>query len=132
LAERLAEVEPFKTSITLNFMRYWPFVLYAALLLLLGLKIHKFYCRYICPLGAGLAILGRYPLLKWLTRRKECGNPCQLCRNKKCEIDAIRSNGSIDYSECIQCLECLVTIESPKLCVVNKYSKKAIKIKQVT
>ena len=132
LAERLAEVEPFKTSITLNFIRYWPFALYAALLLLLGLKIHKFYCRYICPLGAGLAILGRYPLLKKLTRRKECGNPCQLCRNKKCEIDAIRSNGSIDYSECIQCLECLVTIENPKLCVVNKYSKKAIKIKQVT
>ncbi|OUS32799.1 (4Fe-4S)-binding protein [Thalassotalea sp. 42_200_T64] len=131
LAERLAEIEPFKTSITLNFIRYWPFVLYAALLLLLGLKVHKFYCRYICPLGAGLAILGRYPLLKWLTRRKECGNPCQLCRNKKCEIDAIRSNGSIDYSECIQCLECLVTIENPTLCVVNKYSKRAIKIKRV-
>ncbi|MEY8216149.1 MAG: 4Fe-4S binding protein, partial [Colwellia sp.] len=131
LAERLAEVEPFKTSITLNFIRYWPFVLYATLLLLLGLKVHKFYCRYICPLGAGLALLGRYPLLKWLTRRKECGNPCQLCRNKKCEIDAINKNGAIDYSECVQCLECLVTIESPTLCVVNKYSKKAIKVKQV-
>jgi len=132
LAERLAEVEPFKTSITLNFIRYWPFVLYSALLLLLSLKIHKFYCRYLCPLGAGLAILGRYPLLKKLTRRPECGNPCQLCRNKKCEIDAINKDGSIDYSECIQCLECLVTIESPKLCVVNKYSKKQIKIKPVT
>lgn len=132
LAEKLAEVEPFKTSITLNFIRYWPFVLYATLLLLLSLKIHKFYCRYLCPLGAGLAILGRYPLLKKLTRRPECGNPCQLCRNKKCEIDAINKDGSIDYSECIQCLECLVTIESPKLCVVNKYSKKQIKIKQIT
>jgi len=131
LAERLAEIEPFKTSITLNFIRYWPFVLYSILLLLLSLKIHKFYCRYICPLGAGLAILGRYPLLKKLTRRAECGNPCQLCRNKKCDIDAINKDGSIDYSECIQCLECLVTIESPKLCVVNKYSKKSIKIKQV-
>jgi len=131
LAEKLAEIEPFKTSITLNFIRYWPFVLYSVLLLLLGLKVHKFYCRYICPLGAGLAILGRYPLLKWLTRRKECGNPCQLCRNKKCDIDAINSNGSIDYSECIQCLECLVTIESPTLCVINKYSKKSIKIKQI-
>ncbi|MBL0710316.1 MAG: 4Fe-4S binding protein [Colwellia sp.] len=132
LAERLAEIEPFKTSITLNFIRYWPFVLYAALLLLLSLKIHKFYCRYICPLGAGLAILGRYPLLKLLTRRKECGNPCQLCRNKKCEIDAIERDGSINYSECVQCLECLVTIENPKLCVVNKYNKKAIKVKQIT
>lgn len=131
LAEKLAEIEPFKTSITLNFVRYWPFVLYSVLLLLLSLKIHKFYCRYLCPLGAGLAIIGRFPLLKWLTRRKECGSPCQLCRNKKCDIDAINHDGSIDYGECIQCLECLVTIESPKLCVVNKYSDKAIKIKRV-
>lgn len=131
LAEKLAEVEPFKTSLTLNFVRYWPFVLYAALLLLLSLKIHKFYCRYLCPLGAGLAIIGRFPLLKWLIRRKECGSPCQLCRNKKCDIDAINQDGSIDYGECIQCLECLVTIESPKLCVVNKYSNRPIKIKKV-
>ena len=131
LAEQLAEIEPFKTSITLNFVRYWPFVLYAVLLLVLSLKIHKFYCRYLCPLGAGLAILGRFPLLKWLRRREECGDPCQLCRNKKCEIDAINKDGSIDYSECIQCLECLVTIESPKLCVVNKYKKRPIKVREV-
>jgi len=131
LAEKLAEIEPFKTSLTLNFVRYWPFVLYSVILLLLSLKIHKFYCRYICPLGAGLAIIGRFPLLKWLRRREECGSPCQLCRNKKCEIDAINRDGSIDYSECVQCLECLVTIENPKLCVVNKYSNRSIKIKKV-
>lgn len=128
LAERLAEIEPFKTSITLNFVRYWPFVLYVCLLLILALKIHKFYCRYLCPLGAGLAIIGRYPLFKWLRRRTECGSSCQLCRNKKCDIDAINPNGSIDYGECIQCLACLVTIESPTLCVVNKYADKTIKL----
>ena len=124
LAEKLAEIEPFKTSITLSFIRYWPFALYAIILLMLSLKIHKFYCRYLCPLGAGLAILGRFPLLKMLRRRKECGSPCHLCRTKKCGIDAINIDGSIDYGECIQCLECLVTIESPQLCVVNKYSNK--------
>ncbi|MGV2873989.1 4Fe-4S binding protein [Colwellia sp. E150_009] len=124
LAEKLAEIEPFKTSITLSFIRYWPFALYAIILLVLSLKIHKFYCRYLCPLGAGLAILGRFPLLKMLRRRKECGSPCHLCRTKKCGIDAINIDGSIDYGECIQCLECLVTIESPQLCVVNKYSNK--------
>lgn len=124
LAEQLAEVEPFKTSLTLNFVRYWPFVLYAVLLLLLSLKIHKFYCRYLCPLGAGLAVIGRYPIFKWLRRRDECGTPCQLCRSKKCGIDAIKPSGAIDYSECIQCLECVVVINSPTLCVVNKYANK--------
>ena len=73
LAESLAEVEPFKTSITLFFVRSWPFVLYAALLLGLGLFVHKFYCRYVCPLGAGLAILGRLRLFSWLTRIDACG-----------------------------------------------------------
>jgi len=132
LAEQLAEIEPFKTSITLNFVRYWPFTLYAVLLLAIGLKIHKFYCRYLCPLGAGLAVLGRFPVFKWLTRRAECGSPCQLCRTKKCDIDAIQHNGDIDYHECIQCLECLVTVENPKLCVISKYKDKAIKVTKVS
>lgn len=124
IAEQLAEVEPFKTSITLHFVRTWPFVIYAVLLLLLSMKIHKVYCRYLCPLGAGLAILGRFPLFKWLRRRDECGSPCQLCKTKKCEIDAIKSTGEIDYGECIQCLECVVTIENPNICVIDKYKGK--------
>lgn len=124
VAEKLAEVEPFKTSITLHFVRTWPFVVYAVLLLLLSMKIHKVYCRYLCPLGAGLAIIGRFPLFKLLRRRDECGTPCQLCKTKKCDIDAINKDGSIDYGECIQCLECVVTIENPNLCVIDKYKDK--------
>ena len=88
------------------------------------MKIHKVYCRYLCPLGAGLAIIGRFPILKMLRRRKECGSPCQLCKTKKCEIDAIEKTGEINYSECVQCLECVVTIENPTLCVVDKYKGK--------
>lgn len=126
IAEKLAEVEPFKTAITLYFVRYWPFALYAVLLLLLSLKIHKVYCRYLCPLGAGLAVLGRYPLLKKLTRRAECGSPCHLCRQKKCGIDAINKDGSIDYAECIQCLECVVTLHNPELCKIDKYKKAVV------
>ena len=56
LAERLAEVEPFKTAIILNFVRAWPFVAYAVALLVAGLFVERFYCRYLCPLGAALAI----------------------------------------------------------------------------
>tara|TARA_Y100000748_G_scaffold107442_1_gene89912 strand:+ start:1091 stop:3223 length:2133 start_codon:yes stop_codon:yes gene_type:complete len=116
LAERLAEVEPFKTSITLGFVRTWPFVLYAVLLLGVGLFVHKFYCRYVCPLGAGLAILGRLRLFSWLTRIKACGQPCQHCHNK-CEIGAIKRSGAIDYDECIQCLECIVILNNEDQCV---------------
>ncbi|MCY0963690.1 NosR/NirI family protein [Parathalassolituus penaei] len=116
LAEQLAEVEPFKTSITLYFWRYWPFVLYAVALLVGGMFIHKFYCRYLCPLGAGLAVLGRLRLFSWLERIEKCGSPCQLCK-RRCGINAIRTEGSIDYDECIQCLECVVILRDEQQCV---------------
>src|SRR5690606_17879334 len=56
LAEKLSEVEPFKTAIILKVIRDWPFVVFAAALLVAGLFIERFYCRYLCPLGAALAI----------------------------------------------------------------------------
>lgn len=123
LAERLAEVEPFKTSITLFFVRSWPFVLYALILLGLGLFVHKFYCRYVCPLGAGLAVLGRFRLFSWLRRIDACGQPCQHCRNH-CEIGAIRRDGRIDYDECIQCLECIVILNNEDQCVASISARK--------
>lgn len=119
VAEVWSEVEPFKTSITLHFVRTWPFVVYAIFLLGCGLFIHKFYCRYVCPLGAGLAVLGWFHPVKWLKRRSECGTPCTLCYHK-CEIKAIKQSGEIDYKECIQCLECIVYHNNDDLCPPQK------------
>ncbi|MGH1462056.1 MAG: 4Fe-4S binding protein [Neptuniibacter sp.] len=118
LGEELAELEPFKTSMTLYFIREWQYVIYAVILLLLALKVHKFYCRYLCPLGASLAILGVIPIFNWLTRRAECGSPCQNCR-MNCEIDAINKQGKINMRECVQCLECIVINNNPKLCAIE-------------
>ncbi|NGN96754.1 4Fe-4S binding protein [Grimontia sp. S25] len=129
MAETLAEIEPFKTAITMNFIRYWPFVVYSLLLLALGMFVYKFYCRYLCPLGAGLAILGRFRLFSWLKRRDECGSPCQLCY-KQCEIKAISKIGQVDYNECVQCLECLVIIDDKNRCVTDRYKSKGNRRKQ--
>lgn len=123
LAEKLAEVEPFKTSITLFFVRHWPFVVYALGLLIIGMFIHKFYCRYLCPLGAGLAVLGRLRLFSWLDRVDMCGQPCQHCKNA-CGINAIRKDGRIDYDECIQCLECVVILNDEDQCVDKRLARK--------
>jgi len=46
-AERLAEVEPFKTAIILKFVRDWPYVLFALAVLIPGIFIERFYCRYL-------------------------------------------------------------------------------------
>ena len=127
-AEVLSEVEPFKTAITLHFVRYWPFVLYTLVLLGLGLFINKFYCRYVCPLGAGLAVLGYFHKFEWLTRRKECGKPCTMCYHK-CDIKAITPQGKVDYNECVQCLECIVYYNNDDLCPPLKKAKKTRRAK---
>ncbi len=115
LADRLAEIEPFKTAITLYFVRSWPFVLYAAGLVLGSAFVYKFFCRYLCPFGAGLALLGKLRLLKWLPRRDECGQPCQSCRHR-CDYQAIRADGAIVYDECFQCMDCVVIYHSDSQC----------------
>jgi NosR/NirI family nitrous oxide reductase transcriptional regulator len=105
MAEQLAEVEPFKTSIILKFMRHWPYVLYAVILLVIGLFIERFFCRYLCPLGGALGIPGRMRMNDWLYRYKECGSPCQRCA-KECMVQAIHPEGHINPNECLQCLHC--------------------------
>jgi len=124
-AERLAEVEPFKTAVTLRFDRQWWFVAYAAGLLLINLFTRKVYCRYICPLGAALAMPTRLRLFDWLKRRKECGNPCQLCA-KECEIQAIHPDGRINANECHYCLDCQMTWHNENKCppLINKRKKR--------
>lgn len=114
--DRLVEVEPFKTSITLVFDRAWPFVVWAGVLVLLSALVYKSYCRYLCPLGAGMALLGRLRRLAWLPRRAECGQPCQRCRND-CTYQVIDKKGTIDYDECFQCLDCVAIYQSDHLCV---------------
>ena len=114
-AEKFAEVEPFKTAITLKFDRQWWFVLYAVILLVINIFTRKVYCRYICPLGAALAIPTKFRLFDWLKRRKECGSPCQLCA-KECEIQAIHPDGTINANECHHCLDCQVTYHNDNKC----------------
>ena len=104
-AEQLSEIEPFKTAIILKFVRDWPFVLYAVTLLVAGLFIERFFCRYLCPLGAALAIPGRIRMFQWLRRWPECGSPCQRCANE-CPVQSIHPEGHINVNECIYCMHC--------------------------
>ena len=104
-AEVLSEVEPFKTVIVLKFAREWPFVVFALALLAPTLFIERFYCRYLCPLGAALAIPGRIRMFEWLKRWPECGTPCQRCA-KECPVQSIHPEGQINVNECIYCMHC--------------------------
>ncbi len=114
--DKVAEIEPFKTAITTFFIREWYFVAYAAGWLVLGMFTFKGFCRYVCPLGALMAIGGLFRSRDWIARRVECGSPCQLCR-VKCSYGAIKPTGQIVYSECFQCLDCVAIHNDEAKCV---------------
>jgi len=113
--QALTEVEPFKTAIVLKFQRGWPFVLYAAVLLLIGLFVERFFCRYLCPLGAALAIPARIRMFEWLKRRWQCGLQCHICA-RSCPVQAIHPDGHINPNECIHCLNCQVLYYDDMTC----------------
>ncbi|WP_246252354.1 4Fe-4S binding protein [Parasulfitobacter algicola] len=114
--DKAAEVEPFKTAITTFFIREWYYVAYAIFWLVLSMVLFKGFCRYVCPLGALMAIGGLLRGRNWIERRAECGSPCQLCK-VKCDYGAIAKSGKIQYSECFGCLECVTIHDDPKKCV---------------
>ncbi len=114
-AVRFAEVEPFKTVFALRLDRPWPFVAYALGLVAVSAFNGKFFCKYLCPLGAALTIPSHFRIFDWLRRRKECGRPCQTCATE-CPSQAIRPTGEIDANECHYCLDCQVTFWDPYKC----------------
>jgi ferredoxin len=70
---------------------------------LLNLIIPRFYCRFICPLGALFGILGRFALWRIGKNNSECIN-CRLCE-QSCE-GGCEPAGNIRISECVLCFNC--------------------------
>ena len=130
LAEQFAEIEPFKTTFLLKFDREWPFIIYALLLLTINIFNRKFFCRYLCPLGAALSTSNSVRLFSWLRRRPECGQPCKTCA-KECEIQAINPDGEINMRECHYCLDCQVTYFNDEKCPpLKKLARKKAKFQE--
>ncbi len=74
-------------------------------LLVLNAWRRRFWCRYICPLGAMLGLFSRWPLLVRSTNREKC-NECDLC-GMSCHGAAAESAGlAWKASECFGCLNC--------------------------
>jgi NosR/NirI family transcriptional regulator, nitrous oxide reductase regulator len=115
LAMAGTEIEPFKAAIILRFMTEWPMVVYALALVAASLFVERFYCRFACPLGGGLAILGKVRVFNSLKRHSECGSRCRVCESV-CPVGAIKRSGKIDMNECFFCLDCQVTYYNDHIC----------------
>jgi polyferredoxin/ferredoxin len=81
----------------------WPILLIFFSAVLLNLVIPRFYCRFICPLGALFGIIGRFAIWRIGKNQAECSN-CKLC-DRSCE-GACEPSGNIRISECVLCFNC--------------------------
>lgn len=72
--------------------------------ILLNLKIPRFYCRFICPLGALFGLLSRYALWRIGKTDAKCAE-CMMCE-KDCE-GGCSPSGRMILSECVLCLNCI-------------------------
>ncbi len=75
---------------------------------LLNLLVPRFYCRFVCPLGALFGILGRFSLWRIGKNQSTCSQ-CLRC-DAHCE-GACAPSDHIRMSECLLCMNCLDTCE---------------------
>ncbi|MCU0846926.1 MAG: 4Fe-4S binding protein [Spirochaetes bacterium] len=78
---------------------------FLAVLVLVFVK-RRLWCRYLCPLGALLAIFARKT--PYARTAEGCRENCRACRND-CRMNAIRGDGSYLPEECVLCFDCIGT-----------------------
>jgi len=71
--------------------------------LFMNLLIPRFYCRFICPTGALLGLIGKYSIWRIGKREAKCSN-CMQCE-KACE-GGCEPSGEIRINECVLCFNC--------------------------
>ena len=73
--------------------------------ILLNLSRERFWCRYICPLGAMLGLMARWNVLKLKINEKKCID-CNLC-NIQCQtLASPYPEEKWKSSECVYCFTC--------------------------
>jgi polyferredoxin/Pyruvate/2-oxoacid:ferredoxin oxidoreductase delta subunit len=66
----------------------------------------RFFCNYICPLGAFLSIPARFAFFKGFSHGNDC-KKCRACRSI-CRMEAINDQKQIAPDKCNLCLDCVV------------------------
>ncbi|MFZ0529228.1 MAG: 4Fe-4S binding protein, partial [Propionicimonas sp.] len=73
-----------------------------------SLVVDRFWCRYLCPLGAVLSVVGRFSLLR-IRRAPSACTDCTLC-DRPCPVGIEPSKAKpFVSSDCIGCMDCVAT-----------------------
>jgi uncharacterized protein with FMN-binding domain len=71
-----------------------------------SMYIERFFCRYLCPLGAVFSLVSKARLYKIRKPMQNCGS-CRAC-TKRCSMGiSLYGMNQVTDSECIDCMKCV-------------------------
>jgi len=86
--------------------------------------VERFFCRYLCPLGAVFAVTSRLRIAKIQKPGTKCGN-CRIC-TKNCAMGIpLYKTDVVDSGECIHCMQCVT--QCPRKNVTLAVSEKDVR-----
>lgn len=95
---------PYRTLFTFNVGSLLGWAVLLALFLT-SLVVERFWCRYLCPLGAILAPFNKLSLWRIRAQETSCIS-CGICK-RACPVDLDVVHEVERSGECIRCLECV-------------------------
>lgn len=89
------------------------FLSVGGLLLLLtiigSLLIERFFCKYLCPLGALFTLASHFRVFKLKRDSASCSGSCRVC-SRKCSMSIpLYQYDKVRSGECIDCMKCTTT-----------------------
>lgn len=108
-----ADFDPYRTLFGLSWLfEFNPAVegtayVITVVVLVLSLFVERAWCRYACPLGGAISLLGKFSLLR-IRRIDSACKGCSLCE-RPCPIKLPVATATVISSNCIGCLACVDT-----------------------
>ncbi|WP_160679061.1 FMN-binding protein [Clostridium sp. C8-1-8] len=100
--DAFAQITDFKTVISTLIIG----LILLVLITIGALFVERFFCRYLCPLGAVFSIISKISILKINKPTEKCGK-CRACTSVCSMGIPLYKKESVKGGECIECLKCI-------------------------
>lgn len=97
----------------------WLGVIFLGIIIIGMFCKERFFCQYLCPLGAIFSLLPILPTGTLNRKRNECIKGCGVCK-KQCPVHHQPEGISLHSNECIQCGKCRMLCPKGNIGIIIK------------